>query len=185
MTALPIPAGRWSIDPSHTWIGFTVQHLGLNLVRGSFRTFDGALTFDDNLFSSSVKVSIDTSSIDTNDHRRDKTLLGEGWMDVNRFPLITFESSAIKTPHQADFSRFFLEGMLTVRGVSSPVALDSQFHGVAYYPPTKNDHLGFSAKTIVDRRDFGFVVELPLPGGRLGIANMIAIEIEAQWIPEA
>jgi polyisoprenoid-binding protein YceI len=184
MTSLPVAQGRWSIDHSHTWIGFTVRHLGLNVVRGSFRSFDGVLTIGDSLATSNVEMSISASSIETNDERRGQTLISEGWFDADRFPFVTFVSSGVRTPTPDDFSEFLLDGVLTVRGVSQPVTLDAQFYGVAFYPPTKNDHVGFSARTTVDRRDFGFVVELPLEGGRLGIANKVAIEIEAQWVPE-
>ena len=179
MTATTTPTlttGTWTIDTSHSEIGFSVRHLGLSKVRGRFNSFAGTARVADDLASSSVEATIELASVDTNDDQRDGHLRGPDFFDVETSPTMTFRSTSIAVDDGV------LNGELTINGHTSPVRLDVELHGVAVdaYGTTR---AGLSATTKIKRSDLGIDFNVPLDAGGVLIGNTISVELEIQLVP--
>lgn len=172
-TLAGLTAGTWEIDPSHSEVGFTVRHLGLSKVRGRFKTFSGTVTVAENPVASSVAASIDLSSVDTNNETRDGHLQSADFFNAERNPTMTFVSTGVTEES--------LTGDLTINGVTKPVTLDLEFHGVAVdgYEATR---AGFTASGQISRGDFGIEFNAPLGVDGMLIADKVAIELEIQAV---
>lgn len=169
---------RWQIDSSHSGIQFTVRHLVIAKVRGQFSRWTGALEAPGSDFArASLDVVIDASSIDTGAADRDAHLRSADFFDVERYPEITFKSTAV-TPTAADHLR--VNGALTVKGVTRDVVLDVEVLGQAK-DPWGNERAAFSATTSIDRREFGLTWNQVLETGGVMVGERIdiAIDIEA------
>jgi polyisoprenoid-binding protein YceI len=169
-------AGTWTIDPTHSEVGFTVRHLMVSKVRGSFKTFEGTITVADNPVDSQVEARIDATSIDTRDENRDNHLRSSDFFDVEQHPQITFVSTAVR-PAGRDYA---VTGDLTIHGVTRSVELALEFNGVSG-DPWGGVRSGFSASTEISRADFGIEFNMALDGGGVVVGDKIkiAIEIEA------
>ncbi len=176
---IEIPApGTLDLDPSHTTVGFSARHMMVSKVRGRFESFTGTVTVAEEPLQSTVEVSIDVASINTADAKRDAHLTSPDFFDVERFPTITFVSTRV-LDHSGD--RFRLEGDLTVRDVTRTVTLDATFEGVAT-SPWGHQAAGFSARTELDREDFGLTWNQTLETGGVLVGKRINVEIEAELI---
>ena len=130
--ALPanVTTGTWTLDPSHSEIGFTVRHAGISKVRGQFTDAAATLDLAENVTDSKVNASIKTASFDSGDANRDGHVRGEDFFDVETFPEISFVSNTIVPKGDA----YELQGDLTIKGITRPVALETEFNGVAVDP---------------------------------------------------
>ena len=175
------PAVRtWTIDAAHTTVEFAVKHMMFTTVRGRFKTFGGTITIDEaNPDRSKVEVNIDASSIDTGVTDRDAHLRSADFLDVATHPQITFRSTKVEGAHRQAGDRFKVTGELSIRGKSIPVTLDASFEGSGK-DPWGNEKAGFSAKTEIDRREWGLTWNQALETGGILVANSVKIEIEAQ-----
>ena len=175
-TAPTLSTGTWTIDTSHSEIGFTVRHLGLSKVRGRFNTFSGTVQVADELASSAVEATIALASVDTNNEQRDGHLKSTDFFDVETRPDMIFRSTSI------DVDEGILRGDLTVNGITKPVTLEVELHGVAVdaYGTTR---AGLSASTAIKRSDFGIDFNVPLDAGGVLIGNTINVELEIQLVP--
>jgi polyisoprenoid-binding protein YceI len=171
-------AGTYSLDPSHSHVGFTARHLVVAKVRGRFGAFSGSVVVAEDPLASSVSVEIDVASIDTRDEGRDGHLKSADFFDVERFPSITFRSTGVRP---AGRGRFAVDGDLTVRGVTRPVVLDVVLEGVAS-DPWGGQRAVFSATTEIDREDFGLTWNQALETGGVLVGNRIKVEIEAEAV---
>jgi polyisoprenoid-binding protein YceI len=178
-TDIQIPgyvAATWTIDAVHTHIGFVIQHMMVSKVRGSFGTFSGQIVTAENPLESSVTVTIDASSIDTKNQMRDDHVRSADFFEVETHPSITFTSTALR--HED--GEYFIDGNLTIRGVTKPVTLDvdTPEFGPSMQGGTK---AGFSATTEISRTDFGVSYNGPIPGGgaALGEKVQIVLDVEA------
>ncbi len=178
-TDLQIPgyvAGTWTIDTVHTHIGFVIKHMMVSKVRGSFGTFSGEIVTAENPLESSVTVTIDASSIDTKNQMRDDHVRSGDFFEVETHPSITFTSTAVRV----EDGDFFIDGNLTIRGVTKAVTLDVETpeFGPSMQGGTK---AGFSATTEINRIDFGVSYNGPIPGGgaALGEKVQIVLDVEA------
>ncbi|MDH4147904.1 MAG: YceI family protein [Acidimicrobiia bacterium] len=175
-------AGTWELDGLHTCTGFGVRHL-LTLMRGRFRDQAGTIVIADDPAASSVEVTIQAASIDTGHPKANESLLGEGFLDVERHPTITFRSSAVSP---AENGRWNVDGELTVRGVSRPVRLDTVFLGAVTHPFGGTAKMSLQARTAIARADFGVGADYPTPDGPgvLVVGNRIelTIDIEADLV---
>src|SRR5437868_4273658 len=124
--AVDIATGTWTIDPSHTLVEFTARHLMVTKVRGRFPAVDGAITIAENPLDSHVEVTIDVASISTGDEKRDGHLKSADFFDIEKYPTITFRSTAVR-PTGKD--RFEVDGDLTIREVTRPVTLELEYLG--------------------------------------------------------
>lgn len=171
-------AGIWNVDTAHTSASFSARHLGMSKVRGRFDTLDGTLTIADDPTDSHVEVTIDASSISTNQPDRDAHLKSPDFLDVETHPELTFRSTRITR----DGDDLTMEGDLTIRGVTQPVTLDVEFLGVMDNPMGPGERAAFEATTSIARHDFGLTWEGPQELGGILVGKKVNIEIDAQFV---
>jgi polyisoprenoid-binding protein YceI len=179
-TAVEVPglvAGTWVIDPVHSEIGFSVRHLMVSKVKGSFKTFEGVITIAEDPLQSSVSVTIDAPSIDTRDEGRDNHLRSTDFFQVETHPKFTFVSTSVR-PSGSDY---IVTGDLTIKGVTKPVDLEVEFNGVSP-DPWGGTRAGFSATTEITRGDFGIDFNMPLDGGGVVVGDKVKINIEVEAV---
>lgn len=173
---------RWEIDGSHSGIHFSVRHLVIAKVRGQFSRWTGTVLVPDGDFNrASVDVVIDASSIDTGVADRDAHLKSPDFFDVEHFPELTFTSGTIEP---AGNDRLRVTGELTIKGVTRPVTLDVEDAGRAK-DPWGNERAAFTAKTSLDRKDFGLTWNQVLETGGVMVGDRIDIEIEVEAVRQA
>jgi polyisoprenoid-binding protein YceI len=172
------PAGNYAIDESHTTIGFSARHLVVAKTRGRFASFRGNVVIGEDPFDSHVDVEIDVDSVDSRDDARDSHLRSADFFDAEHFPTVTFHGNGVRP---GDHGRYVVDGELTVRGATRPVALTVEFHG-AVADPWGGTRAGFSATTEVNREDFGLTWNQALEGGGVLVGKTVAIEIEAELV---
>ncbi len=183
-TAIQIPgfvAGTWEIDPAHSEVSFVVRHLVVSKVRGRFDRFSGTIVTDEDLDRSSVTVTIDASSINTNEPNRDNHVRSADFLDVENFPNITFRSTAVRS----EGGRFFVDGELTIHGATRPVTLDVEVNG--FTPDLRGGtRVGFSASTEINRDDFGVSYNGPIPGtdNAMVLSDKVALNLEVEAVLE-
>ena len=171
----------WQIDLAHSHINFSVRHMMISTVRGTFDSFSGTVEFNpDNPAATSVDVSIDAASINTREEKRDEHLRSGDFLDVANFPAITFVSKRVE-PAGADSGK--LIGDLTIHGVTREVVLDVDYHGQAK-SPWGTTSAGFSASTKIKRDDFGLTWNVALETGGWLVGNDIKIEIEVEVVEQ-
>ncbi|MEZ5137497.1 MAG: YceI family protein [Acidimicrobiales bacterium] len=180
MTTPQIPAGTWTIDPSHSEVGFTVRHLMVSKVRGLFETFEGAITIADDPLASSVSAEVDLSSINTRDAQRDGHLKSGDFFDVETHPKMTFASTSVTEAGDG----YRVVGELTIKDVTRSVTLDLEFNGVGG-DPWGGTRAGFTATGEISRKDFGIDFQIPLEGGGVVIGDKISIVLEVEAVLQA
>jgi polyisoprenoid-binding protein YceI len=168
----------WEIDPFHSLVEFSVQHLKVAAIRGRFTEVHGSIALDlQKLERSWVKAEIVTDSIHTGAPQRDIHLRTADFFEVARYPTITFESTQVK---HIDSGRFIIEGNLSLHGVTRPVQLRAIYTGVSQDMLTEAWRMGLRAITVIDRRDFG----MNYNQNKAGIA-LVGSEIYVDMIIEA
>lgn len=170
-------AGTWVIDPVHSEVGFSVRHLMVSKVKGSFKTFEGSITVAENAIESKADASIDASSVDTRDENRDTHLRSSDFFDIDKHPKITFVATAVR-PAGSDY---VVSGDLTIHGVTKPVDLEVEYNGVSP-DPWGGLRAGFSATTEISRGDFGIEFNMPLDGGGVVVGDKVKISIEVEAV---
>jgi polyisoprenoid-binding protein YceI len=169
----------WNIDPTHSHVTFTIRHLVISKVRGSFKTYSGKLSLDDaDARRSSVTVDIDVASIDTAEPKRDEHLRSADFFDAATFPTITFRSTGVETEGSAIVK---VVGDLTIHGVTRPVALKVDDEGRAK-DPWGNTRAAFTATTAIDRKDFGLKWNQALEAGGVLVGEKVEISLDVQAI---
>ena len=146
-------AGTWQIDPNHTSAQFAVKHLAVSTVRGAFMKVSGSAQYDPTDPSKdSVDITIDASSVDTRVQMRDNDLRSPNFLDVQKYPTITFKSKQTKA---AGEGKLQMVGDLTIHGMTKEVVLDVDGPSAPIKDPWGNQRIGASASTKVNRKDFG------------------------------
>jgi polyisoprenoid-binding protein YceI len=166
-------AGTWAIDGAHSDVTFTVRHLGVSKVRGRFDQVETTIVTAENLLESTVTTTIQAASIDTNNDGRDAHVRGEDFLDVEKFPTITFTSTGVRV----EDGEFLIDGDLTIHGVTKPVTLTAELGGFGDGMAPGTKVLGISASTEVSRGDFG--VGTGVPGAVVSDKIKIELDIEA------
>jgi polyisoprenoid-binding protein YceI len=179
MTELPLVPGTWTVDPNTSGVHFTVRHLGLSNVRGRFNRFDATLSVGETLADTRIEATIELSSVDTNQPDRDAHLLGTDFFSADQHPAMTFHSTGLRATSETGYA---LDGELTLNGVTRPVTLDVEFHGVEVLPTDGTTRAGFSAATTINRDDHGIDFNMPLGTDRLALGNKIPVELELQFV---
>ena len=181
LQGLTLPTeGTFVIDKSHSQVGFSVRHLMVSKVRGRFADFEGELVVAEDPSQSSVEVTIEAKSIDTNDVNRDNHVRTNDFLNADEYPTITFRSRKVELGK----SDWKVTGDLTVRGVTRPIVLDVEFQGVVQ-DPWGNQRLGFSATGEIDRNDFGVSFNAALETGGVVVGPKVKLEIEAEAVRQA
>lgn len=168
--------GTYTIDPSHTRVGFVVRHMAVSKVRGSLPGVTGTLELAERPVESKISVTIDATTVDTRDENRDNHLRTNDFFDVPNHPTWTFESTAIRETSPTEWE---VDGDLTIRGTTRPVTLQAEFEGVVT-DPYGNHRVGFSAKGSLDRDDFGVSFGAVMEAGGLVVGKKIDIEIDTE-----
>lgn len=167
-------AGTWTIEPAHSSVGFAVRHLGLTKVRGQFNQFSGFIAIAGDRLASAVEAVIELSSVDTNNADRDGHLQSTDFFGAESNPQMIFRSTGV--------TQDSLSGDLTLNGVTKPVTLDLEFHGVTVdgYGITR---AGFSASGRILRSDFGVEFNMPVGLDGMLIGDKVELELEIQAVP--
>jgi len=182
MSTTTATRSTWDIDAVHSDVGFTVRHLVISKVRGRFDRWSGVISLDDaRPEHSRVDVRIETASIDTHEPQRDAHLRSPDFFDVEKYPVMEFHSTHIE---RADGSRWQVTGDLTISGVTRPVRLDVETLGKTK-DPWGGERVGFSARTTIDRRDFGLVWNQTLETGGVVVGEKIEIGLEIEAVRRA
>lgn len=170
---------RWNIDVSHSAISFSVRHMVVSKVRGKFTKWAGTLTMPDgDLAGATADVTIEAASIDTGVADRDGHLRSADFFDVERFPTLTFHGMEMEA---TGADRWKLRGVLTIRDVAREVVLDVELGGRTT-DPWGNERVGFSARTSIDRRDFGLTWSQLLETGGLVVGERVDIELDIEAV---
>ena len=169
--------GTWTIDPVHSEVGFSVRHMMVSKVRGKFNVFSGDIVTADNPLDSSVSATIDLSSIDTGNSDRDNHIRSADFFEVDTHKTMTFRSTGIRS----DGDDYVLDGELTLKGVTKPVALKVELGGIGpdAYGGTR---AGFTATGEIKRSDLGVDFNAVLETGGVVVADKVTINLEIEAV---
>lgn len=176
LTATPALAApeKYTYDPLHTQIMFSVSHLGYSFSHGKFNKFSGGYTFDaENVEASTVEAVIETASIDLDDQKWNDHMKNADFFNVEKFPTMTFKSTKVE---KTGDNTGKLTGDLTLLGVTKPVTLDVTFNKGGVHPYSKKMVTGFSATGTLKRSDFGMNYGLP------GVGDDVNINLQVEGI---
>ena len=181
-TVLTAATGTWSIDPSHTRIGFAAKHAMVTTVRGQFNAFTGTLVLDGGSpYRSTATVEIDASSFVSGNEDRDDHVKSADFLDVQAYPTLTFEATSVRA---SGVDTFVMAGDLTIRGTTRPVEIAAELEGVST-DPFGNDRIGFTKTTRISRKDFGLTWNVALEAGGVLVSDKVTISLDVSAIKQA
>ncbi|MGQ9908190.1 MAG: YceI family protein [Candidatus Flexifilum sp.] len=170
----------WTFDPTHSAANFSTRHMMITTVRGSFSRLSGTIEYDPaNPAAASVSAEIDAASINTGVADRDNHLKSPDFLDVANHPTIAFRSTRIELTGETTAK---IHGDLTIRGVTRPVVLEAELLGMGVDPFAKVEKAGFSARTRINREDWGLTWNMALEAGGWLVGKEIAIELEVEAV---
>jgi polyisoprenoid-binding protein YceI len=173
---------KWTIDPSHTEIGFTVKHLMITKVKGIFGEFKGDVVSSPFGFATAlVNAVIIPGSVDTGSADRDKHLKSPDFFDVEKYNEITFKSDDFK---QIEGDQYIMTGDLTIKGISNKIKLNVEFNGLMK-DPWGNEKAGFSLNGKINRKDWGLNWNTTLETGGVLVGEEVSIAAEVQLLKQA
>ncbi|TFB53093.1 YceI family protein [Cryobacterium tagatosivorans] len=170
-------AGTWTIDPTHSEVGFSIRHIMISKVKGTFDSFDATFVTGENPLDSTVTATAQVASINTNEANRDGHLRTGDFFDAETYPTIGFVSTGVRQ----DKGDFLVDGDLTIKGVTKPVTFDFEFGGFAV-DPYGNYKAGATAKTQVERDAFGLTYNAALETGGFLLGDKVTITLELQAV---
>jgi len=171
-------AAPWEFDPAHTGVHFKVRHLMISSVRGEFEKVSGKIVYDESdVTKSSADIAIETASINTRVAKRDEHLRSPDFLDVAKYPAITFRSKRVE---KAGDGTLKMTGDLTIRGVSKEVVLTVEGPTPAIKDPMGNSRVGGQAATRINRKDFGLVWNKVLETGGVVVGDEVEITIDVE-----
>ncbi len=174
--------GSYTLDPTHTRIGFVARHAMVTKVRGSFNEFEGTATIDGaDPANSTTRVVIQAASIDTRNADRDAHLRSNDFLAMDEFRQITFLSTGVVP---VDETTFAVSGDLTIKGVTKPVTVPFTFEGAAQ-DPFGNQRIGFDGSVTISRKDYGITWNAALETGGVLVGDKIVLEFEVSAIKNA
>ena len=170
----------WQLDPFHTQVEFAAKHLGMMTVRGHFAEVKAVADIDpDHPDASSVEVTMQTTSIRTHNEARDNDLRSSNFLEVDKFPTITFKSTRIEA---AGTDRYTLTGDLTVKGITHPLTLQVIKYG-EFNDPMMGHRIAYSASGKINRKEFGLSFNMMLDG-RFVVSDESQIMIEGELVEQ-
>jgi len=170
-------AGKWALDKGHSNVKFTVTHMVVSEVDGSFKTFDGTIEGTKPDFSDAVVTfTVDVASVNTDNENRDKHLKSDDFFNAEQFPQMKFQSTSFK-PLGGD--KYKLDGNLTIRDITKPVSFDVAYGGSIN--TQRGAKIGFKATTTVNRFDYNLKWDKATEAGGLVVAKEVTIKINAQF----
>jgi polyisoprenoid-binding protein YceI len=169
----------YRVDPNHTSLGFAGKHMMVTTVRGQFKDFSGEVEVeDDDPTTARATVTIKVASLDTGVDQRDQHLRSADFFEVERYPEITFVSTAVEP--RGD-NRYRVTGELTIKDQTRPITLDVEVEE-SFTDPFGNERVGVTASGKLNRRDWGLTWNQVLEAGRLLVGNDIKLEVESALI---
>jgi polyisoprenoid-binding protein YceI len=169
-----VPSGTWTVDPSHSSVGFEVRHMMIATVRGRFRDFEGTIVAADELTESRVSGKASVASIDTGQADRDTHLRSPDFFDAERFREISFTSTHIE---HVEGGMFRVVGDLTIRDQTREISLATVVHG-AGEDPWGNERVGLAARAVINRTDFGLTWQQRLARGGVLVGDEVTIVLD-------
>ncbi|SKB86078.1 YceI family protein [Daejeonella lutea] len=172
---------KWSLDPTHSEVHFKVKHLVISTVTGTFKTFDGSFATENEDFTNAeINFSLDVNSIDTNQEQRDNHLKSGDFFDAEKYPKITFKSTAFTK----DGDDYVLQGDLSIKDVTKPVKLNVEYGGTAtdFYG---NEKAGFEITGKISRKEFGLTWDAVTEAGAIVVGDEIKMNINVQFAKQA
>jgi polyisoprenoid-binding protein YceI len=178
-TQTALPTGTWNVDPIHSSVEFHVKHLGIATVKGQFKEFEGTLKVgpDGSRAYGTVKVA----SVDTREPQRDTHLRSPDFFDVDQYPEIAFQSTAIR---QLDEDTFEIEGDFSIHGVTRSLTLKATLEGTET-DPQGNPRVGLSATAQIDRSDYEMKFNMALGSGNVVVSDKVKILLEISAVKAA
>ena len=168
---------KWALDASHSEVLFKVKHMMITNVTGKFGTYTADVeTEGDDFTTAKIKFTINTASVNSNDENRDGHLKGADFFDVEKYPAMTFESTAYKAKGSDEFE---LTGNLTIKDVTKQVTLSGEFGGIGK-DPWGNTKAGFTVNGKINRDEFGLIWNAALEAGGVLVSNEVRISCDIQ-----
>lgn len=177
-TTLDIPgykAGTWVLDPSHSEVTFTVRHMMISKVRGTFGVKSATIVAPENPLEATVEASVDVTSVDTKDEGRDQHLRSAEFFDIENYPTMDFRSTGVRL----EGGDMLVDGDLTIRGITKPTTFSLDFGGFGT-DPWGNYKAGATAKAVINREDFGLTWNAALETGGVLVGKDVTIELDLQ-----
>jgi polyisoprenoid-binding protein YceI len=179
LVTLPASAGTWNIDGAHSSVQFAVRHMMVSTVRGGFTKVSGTVDLDEtDLSKSRIEATIDATTVDTREPKRDAHLKSPDFFDVASNPTITFKSKSVEKTGAG----FKVTGDLTLRGVTKEVVLDVDPLSPQVKDPGGNARTGTTARTKINRKDFGVSWNRALDSGGVVVSDEVAITIDVELL---
>ncbi|GAB3278734.1 YceI family protein [Sinomonas notoginsengisoli] len=176
-----LTTGTWTLDGSHSEIGFTVRHAGISKVRGRFQEASATVQVGSTAAETKATAAIKTASFDSGDANRDGHVKGADFFDVEQFPEITFESTSIV----AKGDDYDVTGNLTIKGVTKEVTIETEFTGIAV-DPFGATRAGVSGETTISRKEFGLTWNAVLETGGVLVSDKVVISLDLAFVaPQA
>ena len=173
---------NWVVDTAHSTVEFSIRHMMISNVKGTFNEFDAVIMGDPNdLTSATINFTIDAGSIDTRKEDRDNHLKSADFFDVENYPEITFKATDIQKKSGNNYN---LTGDFSMHGVTKEVTFDTTFEGQSK-GPAGNEMAGFSAKTTISRAEFGLTWNSTLETGGVLVSDEVKINLEIQLQKES
>lgn len=172
--------GTWVLDPAHSEVTFSVRHMMISKVRGTFGVKSATLVAPENPLDAKVEANVDVTSINTQDEGRDAHLRSADFFDVENHPTMEFVSTGTRVEN----GDFIVDGDLTIRGITKPVSFEFEFGGFGQ-DPYGNYKAGASAKTVINREDFGLTWNAALETGGVLVGKEITIGLDLQGALQA
>jgi polyisoprenoid-binding protein YceI len=170
---------KWSLDPSHSQIGFKVKHLMVTNVRGVFKEYKGSIyTTDEDFASAEIDLSINTGSVSTGDSKRDGHLKSPDFFDAENFKEINFKAITLERTNGDEYA---LHGDLSIKGVTKRIKLDVEFNGIVK-DPWGDKKAGFEITGKISRKDFGLNWNTVLETGGVMVGDEVSVQCEIQLI---
>ncbi len=180
-TATLAPTGTWTVDATHSKVGFAVKHLGIATVRGEFNEFEGTLEIGEDLATSRAYGKVKTASIDTSETARDDHLRAPDFFDAEQYTEITFESTSIEP---LDDEELRITGNLTIRGITHEEVFHAELQGTET-DPWGNERVGLEISGKISRGDYGMKFNQVLGSGNSLVGDKVTIVIDVSAVKAA
>jgi polyisoprenoid-binding protein YceI len=179
-TAPQTSTTTWIIDPAHAVAEFKVKHMMISNVKGQFHKVTGSLTLDEsNLANSRVEAVIEAASIETRDAQRNGHLKSADFLDVEKFPTLSFKSTRVSVVAEGELA---VEGDLSIRGVTRKVSFSVEGPTAPTKDPWGNTRIGLSATTKINRKDFGLTWNAALETGGILVGEEVTITLDVEFL---
>jgi polyisoprenoid-binding protein YceI len=179
-TRTVLPTGTWTVDPAHTNIEFSVKHLGIATVRGSFNEFEGSFEVGED-GRARARGTVNAASIDTNEDKRDAHLRSEDFFHAEVHPELSFESTEVRP---LDEDSFLVYGDLTMRGVTRSVVLEAELQGTEI-DPWGNERVALEARGELSRGDWGMTFNQALGSGNMLVSDKVKLTLDISAIKQS